>query len=463
MLVERELLRQKLLSNQERRRRPAPSESRLVAYNLIHQVNREGAYANLRLPSLLDSSSLDERDRGFATELSYGTLRMQGKYDSLISKYSDRAIEKIEEPIVDILRMGLHEIINMRTPEHASVSQTVDLAKYIVGESSGAFVNAILRSALRDEVKATYPNELARLSTEYSHPEWIVQAFFDLTKDWNRVESILICDNEAAAPNLVAWPGESTVEELISEGGERIAGTPRGVLSHQPPRSYPAIRDRRAGVQDRGSQVVAETFLATAVGIEPSRTLSWLDMCAGPGGKAAYMYYSIKEQRPNDSFIANEISEHRAALVSQVIPSAVVHVGSGQDYGNGSTKFDRIMIDAPCTGLGALRRRPESRWRRTLKDLKELVVIQRELLDAGASALSDEGILAYVTCSPHIAETRLQVADFLYRHKDFEVVSVAEYIDQHFLDGVAQDGTLQLWTDLHNSDSMFMALFRRKQ
>jgi 16S rRNA (cytosine967-C5)-methyltransferase len=186
-------------------------------------------------------------------------------------------------------------------------------------------------------------------------------------------------------------------------------------------------------------------------------------MCAGPGGKAAYMYYSIKEQRPNDSFIANEISEHRAALVSQVIPSTVVHVGSGQDYGNGSTKFDRIMIDAPCTGLGALRRRPESRWRRTLKDLKELVVIQRELLDAGASALSDEGILAYVTCSPHIAETRLQVADFLYRHKDFEVVSVAEYIDQHFSDGVAQDGTLQLWTDLHNSDSMFMALFRRKQ
>jgi len=441
-------------------RKPNPSESRLVSYNLIHQVNHEGAYANIRLPTLLEDSSLDERDRAFCTELSYGTLRMQGKYDLIIAKHSQREISRIDPALLDILRMGMHEIFAMRTPEHASVSQTVDLAKKIVGESSGAFVNAVLRNALRDETTVTYEGDLKRLSGEYSHPEWIVQSFFDLTKDWGRVESILISDNEAAKPHLVAWPDESTVDELLEEGGERLEGTRFGVLSHQPPRNYLAIRERRAGVQDRGSQIIAETFLATAD--ESEKDLSWLDMCAGPGGKAAYIFHSLHERRPGDQFMANEISEHRAALVAQVIPSQHVKVGSGQELIKDSKRYDRIMVDAPCTGLGALRRRPEARWRRSLQDLKELVVIQRELLDSAVSILGQDGLIAYVTCSPHIAETRLQVADFLYRHKGFELVNLKPFSGRLPSDSLQSDGTIQLWTDLHDADSMFMAIFQRK-
>ncbi len=445
------------------KKRPAPSESRLVAYNLIHQVNREGAFANLRLPNLLDNSKLDERDRAFATALSYGTLRMQGKYDSVISKHIVRPIERVDPAVVDILRMGMHEIIGMRTPEHASVSQTVDLAKYIVGESVGGFVNAVLRSAIRDTSTPVYEDELSRLSTEYSHPTWIVQAFYDLVKDWNRVESILMSNNAPASPHLVAWPSESTREELMQDGGEVLAGTPHGVLSHQPPRSYLAIRERRAGVQDRGSQIVGETFLATASINDNETSLAWLDMCAGPGGKAAYLYHSLRTFRPADTFIANEISEHRAALVAQVIPSNFVKVGAGQALGQSDERYDRILIDAPCTGLGALRRRPEARWRRTMQDLKELVVIQRELLDSATEILSKNGLIAYVTCSPHLAETRLQVADFLYRHKDFEVVNIKPFIGKASEGSVQSDGTMQLWTDVDDTDAMFMALFRRKQ
>ena len=444
--------------------KPSPSPSRLVAYNLISQVNHEGAYANIRLPTLLEKSSLDERDRAFVTELSYGTLRMQGKYDALISKHSDREISRIDTALIDILRMGLHEIFAMRTPEHASVSQSVDLAKYIVGESSAAFVNAILRSALRHQASESsgeiYDSELKRLSVEHSHPEWIVQAFFDLTKDWGRVESILLSNNEAPPPHLVAWPLESSIEELLEDGGELLAGTRFGVLSHQPPRNYPAIRERRAGVQDRGSQIIGETFLATAQSIDGN--LNWLDMCAGPGGKAAYIYHSLQAFRPNDRFTANEISEHRAGLVAQVIPSTHVQISSGQDLVHAPQRYERIMVDAPCTGLGALRRRPEARWRRTLQDLKELVVIQRELLDSAVTILTEHGQIAYVTCSPHIAETRLQVADFLYRHKDFELVNLKPFATQLPEDALAGDGTIQLWTDLHDADSMFMALFRRK-
>ena len=438
--------------------RRIPVESRLVAYNLIQQVNHEGAYANLRLPSLLEASKLDARDRAFVTELSYGTLRMQGKYDGYIAKHVDRDVAKIDPAVMDILRMGLHEILGMRTPEHAAVSQAVDLAKYLVGESSGAFVNAILRNVLRDESTPAYENDLDRLSHEYSHPKWIVSAFYDLVKDWNRVESILMSNNEAVAPQLVAWPGESTTEELMEGGGALLSNTRYGVETFQPPREYLAVRERRAGVQDRGSQLIGETFLATAT----DQNLSWLDMCAGPGGKAAYIYYSLKAFRPDDQFTANEVSEHRAALVAQVIPSGNVRVGSGQSLVANVEKFDRIMVDAPCTGLGALRRRPEARWRRSLQDLKELVVIQRELLDSATQILSGEGIIAYVTCSPHLAETRLQVADFLYRHKDFELLSAKPFMGNIPSDALAPDGTLQLWTDLHQSDSMFMAFFQRR-
>ena len=447
------------LSKSSYKGRPKPSESRVLSYNLIHQVNREGAYANLRLPALLEASNLDERDRGFATELSYGTLRMQGKYDAIISKHVDRDLSKVDPAIIDILRMGLHEIYGMRTPEHASVSQTVDLARLIVGESTGAFVNAILRNALRDQSIPTYTDDAERLSIEYSHPRWIVQAFYDLTKDWNRVESILIADNEPAVPQLVAWPQRSTVDELITEGGQELSGTRYGVQADNPPYTYPAIRERRAGVQDRGSQIVSEIFLSTSA--EVSQNLSWLDMCAGPGGKAAYIYHSLQTDRPQDDFTANEVSAHRAGLVAQVLPGENVIVGAGQDLSE-ARKFDRIMVDAPCTGLGALRRRPEARWRRSIQDLKELVVIQRELLDAAVRLLAEGGLIAYVTCSPHIAETRLQTADFLYRHKDFEILDIAPWIPRGYEGARLGDGSLQLWTDIDNADSMFMSIFKRK-
>jgi 16S rRNA (cytosine967-C5)-methyltransferase len=395
---------------------------------------------------------------------------MQGKYDAYIRHFSSRELGKLDPAILDILRLGFHEIISMRTPEHAAVSQTVDLARFVVGASTGSFVNAVLRSALRDE--SNFHNSIlensdpiSRLCIEYSHPEWIVRAFFDLTKDWNRVESILICDNEAASPHLIAWPGRASTEELLHEGGSLLEGTKNGVLSHQPPGSYAAIRERRAGVQDRGSQAVGEAFLATARDIPLETTLSWLDMCAGPGGKAALLYHALKTERQHDFFQANEISEHRAALVAQVIPSEHVSNTSGQSLAlsaQSNRSYDRIIVDAPCTGLGALRRRPESRWRRTVQDLKELVVIQRELLDSAVMLLKSNGVLAYVTCSPHLAETRLQIADFLHRHPEFEVMNIRPYISPVFDNGVLPDGTLQLWTDMHDSDSMFMALLHRK-
>ena len=445
-------------------KKPKPEAARLLVFNLLTQVNRQGAYANLRLPELLADSALEERDRAFATELGYGTLRMQGKHDALIKRHIDRPFEEVDSGIIDILRMGIHQVKEMRVPDHAAVSETVEVARATIGESKATFVNAILRRATGD---ATFESDLdaivdlrLRLATKYSHPDWEVASFFDQLKNWSEVEDLLKANNAPARPQLIAWPGRSTTSELLEEGGELLDWTAHGVLSAKMPGAYQAIKERRAGVQDRGSQLVAQIFLNTA---EQGEGLSWLDMCAGPGGKAAAIFSALRVDRPEDRFTANEPIEHRARLVSHVIPAENVMIHSGQELPALGIKYDRILVDAPCTGLGALRRRPEARWRRTPQDLKELVKIQRELLASGVELLAEGGILAYVTCSPHLLETKAQVLELLHRHKELELLDVQDFLPEGVPDRIRDvDGTLQLWTHRDDADSMFMALFRRK-
>ena len=187
-------------------------------------------------------------------------------------------------------------------------------------------------------------------------------------------------------------------------------------------------------------------------------------MCAGPGGKASALYTSLVAERKSDTFTANEPSEHRARLVAQVIPKQNVISYPGQELAALGQTYDRILIDAPCTGLGALRRRPEARWRRTPQDLKELVKVQRELLESGISLLNPDGLLAYVTCSPHILETKAQVLELLHRNKDIELRDIKPFLPEMVPSRVlTADGALQLWTHLDDADSMFMALFARRK
>jgi len=445
-------------------KRPKPEAVRSLVFKGLTQVNREGAYANLRLPELLSNSTLDERNRALATEMLYGTLRMQGKHDALIKRHIDRPFEAVDPGIVDLLRMGIHQVKEMRIPDHAAVGETVEVARATVGESKASFVNAILRRATSD---TTFESDIdsmtdlkSRYAIKYSHPEWIVAAFYDSLRDWDRVESLLIANNTPVKPHLIAWPGRSERSELLAEGGEELKWTTNGVLSAKMPGMYTAVRERRAGVQDRGSQLVSEIFLRTA--LNESSHLTWLDMCAGPGGKAAAVYHSLSQLRPSDHFTANEPSEHRAELVSHVIPADSVIVHPGQELVDEEARYDRIIVDAPCTGLGALRRRPEARWRKTTNDLKELVKIQRELLAAAESILNPGGVIAYVTCSPHIQETRAQSLEFAHRFPNMMPVGIAQFLPESVPNSVIDiDGNMQLWTDTDDADAMYMAIFQK--
>ena len=437
---------------------PKPDAARLLAFDLLTEVNRNEGYSNLLLPQALNASKLEDRDRSLVTELLYGTIRMQGKHDWVLSQISDRPWSEVDPGIIDICRLGVHQIHEMRIPDHAAVAATVEVARKRIGESKASFVNALLRSVTRKSIEdwfsplASITDPVERFSIQYSHPEWIVSAYFDLLKDWDEVEAALKINNEAATPTLVSWPGFSTQQDLIDIGGEPTDFSPYGVHWKGNPGSLDLIKARKIGVQDEGSQLVAEVFAKAADGA------SWLDLCAGPGGKAALLS-SIARQR-DISFTANEISAARAVLVSQVVHGDRVLVSDGRTVGASSEKFDAILIDAPCTGLGALRRRPEVRWRRTLQDLRALTQLQRELVDSAIQALKPGGVLGYATCSPHLAETSIQIADIKKKHLEVQQIDVDQFLPPT-LHGATRDGAMSLWTHKHGTDAMYLALFRK--
>ena len=438
---------------------PKPDAPRVLAFDLITEVNRNNGYSNLLLPQALAASNFEARDKGFVTELVYGTLRMQGRHDYILSQVSDRDWSGVDTGIIDICRLAAHQLFEMRVPTHAAVSASVELARKVIGESKASFVNALLRKVSVKsldqwlEPVITISDDIQRLSILYSHPEWIVSGYFDLLKNYSEVESALAANNVPAHPTFVSWPGRSTQNEFLELGGTSTQYSRYGShIDLVPSEVEPVIR-RRAGIQDEGSQLVAQVFAEAA-----SKKANWLDICAGPGGKAALLSSIAKSE--GKIFTANELSAPRASLVNQVVDGARVWTGDARDIASHGETFDAILADVPCTGLGALRRRPEVRWRRTVTDLRALTQLQREISDASISILSLGGIFGYATCSPHLAETRIAVADILKRHPEVRQIDVSPYLPDNLKDGTS-NGSMALWTHRHATDSMFLALFER--
>lgn len=411
--------------------------ARTLAWEVVLSVERDGAFSNILLPRRLRESSLSERDRGFATELVYGSLRMRARCDAFIKAVSDRALADIDLKLLIALRLGVYQMKVLGLPVHAAINESVELAKITSGRGASSFANAILRKVIDTELSDE------SLEVTFSHPEWIINSYRDALRDEANLAAQLDANNQPAAPTLIAWPGRCEVSELLEAGAEPIEGSKRAVKYRGNPGEIPAIRERRAGVQDLGSQLVVENFLATDSG-----GLHWLDLCAGPGGKAAYLDCHLGE-----ALVANEPAHERSELLKQVIRSAKVTSFDGRSIPSDLGEFDRILIDAPCTGIGSLRRRPELRWRRTPDQLRALISLQSELLKSAVSVLRPGGVIAYATCSPHLAETKFQVRDFLRSNPDFHRISVNSHGDS--------DGDMQLWTYRDGTDSMFLSLLQR--
>ena len=400
----------------KRYRRPKVDAPRRAAFDVLRAVDEQDAYANLVLPNLLRERGIVERDAAFATELTYGSLRGRGTYDAVLAACIDRPLTDVDAPVLDVLRLGAHQLLAMRVPSHAGVGETVELARGVLGEGRAKFVNAVLRKLSAHDldawIAAVAPDEtedrLGYLAIAHSHPRWVVQAFIDALRVRGRAESeledLLAADNARPRVTLVARPGRSTVAELVESGAEPGRWSPYAAAwPAGDPAEVPAVRERRAGVQDEGSQLVALAFAAAAVDGDERR---WLDLCAGPGGKAALLGGLAAER--GIRLTANELQPHRADLVRAAVgDTADIVVGDARAGDWAAASFDRVIADVPCTGLGALRRRPEARWRRQPSDVAALAALQRELLGAAVDATRPGGVVAYVTCSPHVAETRV--------------------------------------------------------
>ena len=411
---------------------------RAAALEALRAVSERDAYANLLLPSLLRDRGITGRDAALATELVHGTLRRRGTYDAVIQHLTEG--RAIEPAVMDALRLGAHQLLSMRVPDHAAVSTTVDLVRSVAGARAVGFANAVLRRAAeRDlddwvELVTQGLDPDAALSIRTSHPVWIVRAFREALGPGGDLEALLAADNVPPAVTVVARPGLASVEELPGRPG-RLSPYAR-ILDGGDPATIRAVAEGRAGVQDEGSQLVV-IELANAVVDGPD--VRWLDLCAGPGGKAALLG-ALAAQR-GATVVANELQPHRADLVRAAVrslPNVEVTVDDGRDGPWTAGSFDRVLVDAPCTGLGALRRRPESRWRRQPEDLDALVPLQRALLTRALELVRPGGVVAYATCSPHPSET----------------LGVLEAV------GVEPESTLQLWPHLDGTDAMFVALIR---
>lgn len=445
---------------------PGVDPARLAARDVLRAVRERDAYANLVLPGLLRDRKLDTRDAALATELAYGASRARGLLDSVIERGAGRPVAEIDGGLLDILRLGAYQLLRTRVAPHAAVATSVDLTRAEFGSGKAGFVNAVLRR-VSEKNADQWVDELApdaqkdpvgHLAFEFAHPRWIAQAFADaLGADAGELASVLEADDARPAVHLVARPGEISAEELaVITGGDEGLYSPYAVyLEGGDPGKLDAIREGLAGVQDEGSQLVARALsLAPLIGPDSGR---WLDLCAGPGGKAALL--GAIADIDGAHLDAVEPTPHRAELVRKTTGSlpVTVHVVDGREPGL-DAGFDRVLVDAPCTGLGALRRRPEARWRRSPKDVAGLVTLQKELLASALALVRPGGVVVYSTCSPHLAETTGVVADAVRRH------GVEQLDTPSLLPGVPQlgDGTsAQLWPHRHGTDAMFVAALRR--
>jgi 16S rRNA (cytosine967-C5)-methyltransferase len=475
--------------------------ARRAVFDVLLAVAKRGAYANLLLPSVLRERRLAGRDAALATELCYGTLRGQGTYDAILSICSDRRIARMDPPVREVLRLGVHQLLATRVATHAAVATSVDLAKDVAGVRPAGFVNAVLRRVstrdLDDWMSVVAPGRQAdpvgHLAVRHSYPPWIVTAFGEAlgelppggatpdgapAGELTETEAALAAGNIGPRVTLCAIPGASTPGELTAvAGSEPARWSPFGVyLAHGDPAAIAAVSQRRATVQDEASQLAALALTRAEV-TGPDRL--WLDMCAGPGGKAALLA-GIAAGR-GARLLAADARQHRAALAKDVLTGsatpgppnatapATAPTTTGVVAADGTAPawrqgvFDRVLADVPCSGLGSLRRRPEARWRRSADQIGELALLQRSLLTVALASVRPGGVVGYVTCSPHLAETRDVLAEVLGGRQDVEVLDAPALLPE--VAGLAAlapfSKYVQFWPHRHKTDAIFLALIRR--
>jgi 16S rRNA (cytosine967-C5)-methyltransferase len=461
-------------------RRPRTDPARRTAYDVLRAVADRDAYANLLLPALLAERGLTGRDAAFATELTYGTLRGRGTYDAVLAACSDR--DQLDPPVRDVLRLGAHQLLATRVGQHAAVATSVDLVKDVCGPRPSGFVNAVLRRVATRDLDAWLSivapdraqDPTGYLAVRHSYPRWIVEASREALGEASsaEIEDALAAGNLRPDVTLAVTPGRA---DPVFPGTTKTRWSPYGLrLAAGDP--APLVATGQVAVQDEASQMAA--LALTRVSLDPgdapaggaARDRRWLDLCAGPGGKARLLAGLAAERGAR--LLASDLRPHRASRVLDSLrsagvgpagpasPGAVIAADGLRPSWTPGT-FDRVLADVPCSNLGSLRRRPEARWRKTPADLQELAVVQRGLLNAAIDSARPGGVVAYVTCSPHAAETRDIVTAVAASRDDVTILDAPAVLPEVPALKSPDPRFAQFWPHRHGTDAIFLALLRR--
>ncbi|MBE0447156.1 MAG: 16S rRNA (cytosine(967)-C(5))-methyltransferase RsmB [Actinobacteria bacterium] len=446
-----------------------PKTSREVALEVIHRVHKTGSYANLLLPKKLQESGLDRRDRAFVTELTYGTLRAKGTLDWIIKRYSKQRLEKIPDLVLDLIRMSSYQIIYMDVPDRAAVNEAIVLAKKYFHPGISKFVNGLLRTIAREKEKLPWPNRekdpLKYISLKYFHPLWMVKMWVE---EFGIEETEALCEANNRIPRLTIRVNTLKVtpeklSEVLRQAGWEVepgrylkeALSIRGVGDIS---KLPQFKEGYFYVQDESSMVISHV-----VDPQPGETV--LDAAAAPGGKTTHMAELMQNK---GQIISVDINPNRVNLMKQNIErmGATIALALKADV----TKLrpvvkkpvDRILLDAPCSGLGVLSRRPDARWAKKPEQIDGLSHLQTDMLVSAADLVKPGGVLVYSVCTLTKQETRLVVERLLRVREDFYVEDVSPYLPEALRADV-KDGVIQLLPYKHGIDGLFIARLRREE
>ncbi len=442
---------------------------RRAAYEILQRIEKERSHADILVDQELSRGTLRGPDRGLLTELVYGVLRRRQTLDHIISQFSRQKVDRLESVVLVLLRLGLYQSFFLdRIPVSAAVNETVKLAKVFVPRASG-FINAVLRRADRERDALSWPDRSKEpvdyLAAYYSHPKWLIE---DWIRQLGPEEAESLAKSMAEMPpltfrtNTLRMSREALLERLAEENvqAEKSIYSPDGirVLSHVNPALLHSFREGLLTVQDESSQL-ASIFLAP----EPGDKV--VDVCAAPGGKSTHLAQLMEDR---GSVLACDVHTGKLRLIEEtaerlgisVIRTCVLDAAGPLDV-LGGAEFDRILIDAPCSGLGVLRRNPEGKWRKTHADVMRLAGLQRAILGNFTDRLKSGGVLLYSTCSTSMEENEGVIDDFLTERGDFMVEDLRELFPR-FSPLFTDRGFFRSWPHLHGMDGFFAARLRRK-
>lgn len=439
--------------------------AREVALKIIGEVDGGGAYANIALARELSRQRLSDQDRRFVTELVYGTVKAGETLDWLLGHYSSRPLGQTPAVIRNILRMGAYQLFFLsKVPASAACNQAVELAKKYGHAGTVKFVNAVLRSAARAPEKAVYPDKekaaAQYLSLKYFHPAWLVDRWL-ARLGFDECEALCRVDN-ATPPlslrtNTLKISQEELLERLAAEGVVCLPSqwTPEGIVCSEFPAlaTLASLREGLFQVQDESSMLVGHV-------LAPRPGEFVIDACGAPGGKSTHIAALMKDE---GRVLSVDLYEHKLKITREnAARLGITSIETRQLDATGlaglyAGQADRVLVDAPCSGLGVLRRKPDSRWRKSESQLLELPKLQSAILESAAGCVKPGGVLVYSTCTTEPEENQQVVEAFLAKNPEFTLQRGGDYLPVP-----RPEEMVQLWPQRDETDGFFIARMIRR-